>query len=110
MRLIAALVICSVLSGCAVLVIAYRLRRVRIRQFAHAVTQGAGSQRDAVFALGRTLFLEKARCENPRPFLTKFLAPLGPSPIAVLKQGGCCSGVTRLFIASLDTIDIRPVS
>jgi hypothetical protein len=88
------------------LVIAYRLRRARIRQFARAVTQGAASQRDAVFALARTLFLQVKDLPDPI-FLTKFLAPLGPSPIAVLKGGGCCSGIHRLFITSLDAIEIR---
>ncbi len=89
------------------LVIAYRLRRERVRQFARAVTQGARSQRDAVFNLARALFLEVERVDPDPIFLTKFLKPLGPSPIAVLKRGGCCSGIHRLFIASLDAIDIR---
>lgn len=106
MRLIAAMVLCAALALSATLVIAYRLRQARIRQFARAVTQGALSQRDAVFDLGRTLFLEVK--EGPDPtFLTRFLASFGPSPIAVLKRGGCCSGIHRLFIASLDAIHIR---
>jgi hypothetical protein len=105
-RLIAAMVVCSALAASATLVIAYCLRRARIRQFAREVTKGAASQRDAVFDLGRTLFLEVKNGPDPA-FLTKFLAPLGPSPVAVLKRGGCCSGIHRLFIATLDAIDIR---
>lgn len=106
-RWLASLAICSVLGASLVLAIVYRTRRARIRQFALAVTQGAASQRDAVFKLGRTLFLEKVRHNDPRPFLTKLLTPLGSSPIALLKQGGCCSGIHRLFIVSLDAIGIR---
>ena len=104
--MIDAMLICGLLSGSAILVIAYRLRRARVRQFARAVTQGAVSQRDAVFELARALFQEVRSAPDPT-FLTKLLTPLGPSPIAVLKQGGCCSGIHRLFIASLDAIDIR---
>jgi hypothetical protein len=104
--LIADMVVFGMLGASAILLIAYRLRRAAIRQFARAVTQDAVSQRDAVFELGRTLFLMVKAGPDPA-FLTKFLAPLGPSPPAVLKQGGCCSGIHRLFIASLDTIDIR---
>ena len=100
------MLICSLLSGSAVLVVVYRLRRERVRQFASAATQGTVSQRDAVFELARALFQEVKAAPDPT-FLTKLLTPLGPSPIAVLKQGGCCSGIHRLFIASLDAIGIR---
>lgn len=106
-RLINAVFLGSVLSGAVMLAIAYRRRRARVRQFALAVTRGAGSQRDAVFELGRTLFREIRRVDPDPIFLTRLLKPLGPSPIAVLKQGGCCSGIHRLFIASLAAIDIR---
>lgn len=108
MRWIIAMVDCTDLSAWAMLAIAYRLRRAHIRQFARAVTKGAVSQREAVFELARALFLNIKNAPDPT-FLTRFLAPLGPSPIAVLKQGGCCSGVNRLFIVSLDAIDIRAV-
>jgi hypothetical protein len=107
LRLINAVLLCGVLAGAAILVIAYRLRRARVRQFALAATQGARSQRDAVFELGRALFREVKRHNRDPVFLTRLLTPLGPSPIAVLKRGGCCSGIHRLFIASLDAIDIR---
>ena len=95
-------------SSAAMLVFAYRLRRARIAQFARSVTDGMGSQRDAVFALGRTLYLRIKRGRDPT-FLTRLLAPLGASPIAVLEHGGCCSGIHRLFTASLDAIGIRTV-
>jgi len=97
----------AVLSGAAILAIAYRLRRARVRRFALAATQGTRSQREAVFELGRALFREVNRYNRDPVFLTRLLRPLGPSPITVLRRGGCCSGIHRLFIASLDAINIR---
>ncbi len=36
-----------------------------------------------------------------------FLKIIGASPAAVLKSGGCCSGLTRLAITALQTVGIR---
>ncbi len=83
----------------------YRLRKRRIAEFARRMTQGSQSQRDAAFALGRAIFGEVKRGKDP-VFLTPFLAPLGGSPTTILKRGGCCSGVQRLFITALDAIGI----
>jgi hypothetical protein len=84
----------------------YRMRRLRIAKFARSATQGSQSQRDAAFALGRVIFGGVKRGRDPA-FLTPLLAPLGGSPTRILEKGGCCSGVHRLFIASLETIGIR---
>jgi len=48
----------------------------------------------------------KRRGRDPA-FLAPILALLGGSPTTILKKGGCCFGVNRLFIPSLDTIGIR---
>lgn len=106
MRFVLAAVLCGALGGASPLFFLYRLRRARIERFARIVTEGTASPRDAVFQLARTLFLTVTRGPDPT-FLVKFLTPLGPSPVAVLDHGGCCSGIHRLFIASLDAIGVR---
>jgi hypothetical protein len=85
----------------------HRLRRLRIAEFARRATQGSESQRDAVFSLGRAIFGGVKRRGQDPAFLTPLLAPLGASPTTILARGGCCSGMHRLFITSLDSIGIR---
>lgn len=88
------------------LLCAYRVRRQRIAEFARRATRGCQSQREIAFALATTIFAEVKRGCDPA-FLFPLLAPLGGSPVAILKNGGCCSGVHRLYIAALDTLGIR---
>jgi hypothetical protein len=107
--LLHAIVLLAVL-GAVLLICAYRLKRLRVARFARRVTQGSASQRDAVFSLGRVIFAEVKRRNKDPAFITPILAPLGASPTTILKKGGCCSGVNRLFITALDTIDIRAVN
>lgn len=99
--------VCSaLLLGVMILLCAYQVRKRRIAEFARRVTQGTGSQRDAAFALGREIFGTVKRGKDP-VFLSRVLAPLGASPVTILERGGCCSGVHRLLITSLDTIGIQ---
>jgi hypothetical protein len=103
--LIDALVIALAVAATALLCV-YHLRRVRIAEFARRATLGSPSQRDAAFALATEIFGEVKRGRDPA-FLIPLLAPLGGSPTTILKKGGCCSGVHRLFITALDTLGIR---
>ncbi len=97
---------CALLVGSLGLWALYRQRRARLARFARRVTCGSDSPETATLLLARALFLRIKRRPNP-VFFAPWLAPLGPSPTAVLDHGGCCSGIHRLFIASLDTLGIR---
>jgi hypothetical protein len=99
-------VVVTLAIGALLLLCAYRRRKVRLAEFARRATQGCLSQRDAAFALGRAIFGAVKRGRDP-VFLTPLLASLGASPTTILREGGCCSGVHRLFITSLDTLGIR---
>ena len=99
-------IVLALAVGAVVLMCTYRLRRLRIAEFAQRVTQGSRSQRDATFALGSAIFAKVKRGRDP-VFLTPLLASLGGSPTTILSKGGCCSGVHRLFITALDTLGIR---
>ncbi len=87
------------------LVALYLRERARVAEFTRRITSGCRSQREAVFALGRAIFSGVKRGPDPI-FLTQCFSPFGASPTAVLEQGGCCSGIHRLFITALDTIEI----
>ena len=104
--LIDAIVIALVVAATALLCV-YHLRRLRIAKFARRATLGSGSQRDTAFALATTIFGEVKRAKHDPTFLLPLLAPLGGSPVTILKKGACCSGVHRLYITCLDTLGIR---
>jgi hypothetical protein len=98
--------VCCLVAVLALL-ICYRRRRAVIAQFARQATQGTDCQRDAVFALGLSVFRMVERTAKDPFFVSRLFSPLGASPAAVLEKGGCCSGINRLFITSLDTLGIR---
>lgn len=99
----------ALLLGAVTLLCVYHLRRQRITAFARRATQGSTSQREAAFALGRVIFGEVKRASGD-PVLFRLLPTLGASPWTVLRKGGCCSGVHRLFITCLDSIGIPAAS
>ena len=103
--MIDAIVIALAVAATALLCV-FHLRQVRIAEFARRTTLGAQSQRNVAFALASTIFGDVKRGRDPT-FLMPLLARLGGSPPTILKEGGCCSGVHRLFITSLDTLGIR---
>lgn len=105
MALIDAVVIALAVAAAALLCV-YHLRKMRIAEFAKRATPSSRSQRDVAFALASAIFGQVKRGRDP-VFLMPLLAPLGGSPTTILEKGGCCSGVHRLFITSLDTLGIR---
>jgi|GEM_PF-945886 hypothetical protein len=46
------------------------------------------------------------RGQDP-PFISSLFHVVGATPIAVLRDGGCCSGLARLYILGLDALGIR---
>lgn len=61
---------------------------------------------DIARAIGGHIFKTVTRAPDPA-FLTSCLAALGATPEQVLRQGGCCSGISRLFILTLRKHGIR---
>jgi hypothetical protein len=104
--LVDAIVIALAVAATALMCV-YRLRRLRIAEFARRATLGSGSQRDTAFALATAIFGDVKRAKKDPAFLLSLLAPLGGSPVTILKKGACCSGMCRLYITSLDTLGIR---
>ena len=92
-------------AALALLALYYR-RRAQIARYARANVSTPDDQRQAAFALAASIFTGVGRRNKDPHFLSRLLAPLGPSPVAVLSQGGCCSGIHRLFITALDTLGI----
>lgn len=103
--LIAAL---STVAAAALLLLGlYHYRRVRIADFARRAVCDSSDPRDAAFALARAIFSGVGRRHKDPVFISTLLRPLGASPVTVLRHGGCCSGLHRLYITALDTLGIR---
>lgn len=105
LRNVLAVAICVILASTAVCVATYRIQRRRLRQWVREVVADEPYGKEAVLALARFVFSSIKRTRDPI-FLTRILRAFGGSPLAILRNGGCCSGIHRLFIASLDAIGI----
>lgn len=81
------------------------VERFRLRQFLADVTLPA-HERDAAAHLAGVIAARGAAPVDP-PFLLTLFRPLGPTPGAVLRRGGCCSGSSRLYILCLAELGIR---
>jgi hypothetical protein len=102
------LVLAAAVTAALVLLALYYHRRLQVARFARAVVLPCGAAaHEVAFALGRAIFTDVGRLPKDPVFLSRLLAPLGASPVTVLRKGGCCSGLHRLYITALDTLGIR---
>jgi hypothetical protein len=93
------------LAAMACVLVYWRERRIlaaRVREIIPAAAPNA----DTVFRLARFVFANVIRGPDPT-FVSRLFAVLGGSPLAIMRGGGCCSGIHRLFIVCLDTVGIR---
>jgi hypothetical protein len=103
-----------VLSLLAILVAAlvllvghFALDRRRLREFVHSVVHpDAGDPRAAALRLGGAIHGRVRRLPDDPHFLLPVLGPLGAAPGAVVGKGGCCSGMSRLYITALQLLGI----
>lgn len=88
------------------LVVHYRVERRKLSRFANAAAHGAAPGLPAALQLAGAIFSGVAHGADP-VFLCRPLEPLGATPMAVLRHGGCCSGLSRLYILALDVLGIQ---
>lgn len=98
--------IAALLLMAGVSIIGYLHQRRRLAAIVRRIVANERDGVSAVFAVGRFVFSNVLRTHDP-VFLLSALRPIGASPLAVLRRGGCCSGIHRLFIACLETIGIQ---
>lgn len=87
------------------LLASFVLERRRLRRWILKEVDQCLNDHDQALHAAALLCASIRRRSDPH-FLAKLLSPLGASPLTVLEFGGCCSGIHRLFIASLQTIGI----
>lgn len=83
------------------------LDRWRLGRFVRAaVLAERGDLRAAALRLGGVVFNQVKRLGDDPYFLVPFLGPLGATPTAVIREGGCCSGMSRLYITALHQLGV----
>ena len=97
---------CEVAVAAAILGLAlhWAVERARLNDFVASLgplPSHAGAL--ALSLAGR--IANRPRSPDP-PYITAFLAPLGATPGAVIRHGGCCSGTSRLYILTLGALGI----
>lgn len=98
--------LCALLAADVRCLLSYRRQRRELAEFvAQLIGRRVGEELEAAFKIATYIFSNIRR--GPDPYFSRFFRSFGASPISILHRGGCCSGLHRLFITSLETIGIR---
>lgn len=92
--------------ACVALALHFALQRRQLHAYARSLALGERKERLATLRVAKGIWEIGAGHMDPF-YLTPLLQPLGASPITVIWAGGCCSGLSRLLIASLHSLGIR---
>ena len=98
-----------VLLGLAIVALLLHWRRERrvIHQFALGATRGERNPGRAALALAAVIHRRIPRGKDHAFLGLEFPALLGATPGDVLRRGGCCSGLSRLYVIALRTLGIE---
>ena len=101
-------VLASALSLFAIVALLYQraIERRRLVKFVESIDAHTDRGRDVVFRVACKIFDLPATRRDPI-WMSRLLEPLGASPGAIMKAGGCCSGKSRLLIVCLAELGIR---
>ena len=100
---VAALAFALVLGG---LIGHWVVERQRLRRFVQSFGLLPADPRRLALEVAGRLFT-RPHCDSDPPYLVNVLAPLGATASALIERGGCCSGISRLYILCLSQLDIR---
>jgi hypothetical protein len=89
-----------------VLLVSVAIERRGVNRFARAHVAEARDPWRRAHALAGAIHACVARRDDDPLFLSTALAPIGAAPMTVVRDGGCCSGISRLYILALDAIDV----
>jgi len=82
------------------------VERQRLRRFVQSFGLLPADPRRLALEVAGRLFT-RPHCDSDPPYLVNVLAPLGATASALIERGGCCSGISRLYILCLSQLDIR---
>lgn len=95
-----------VLGAIAILLTDWYVQRRTLRRIISGTVGPIADPRTAVYWFAGWIHSNVPRRQDPL-FVSPLFHVLGASPIAVLRSGGCCSGLARLYILGLDSLGIR---
>jgi|SRR5688500_12225532 len=84
----------------------WALERQRLRRFVRTLGPLPADPRHLALEVAGRVFARPHR-HNDVAYLFEALAPLGATPGSLIEQGGCCSGMSRLYILCLSQLGIR---
>lgn len=84
----------------------WAVERHRLRRFVRSLGPLPAEPRRLALEVAGRLFARPHRHDD-LPYLLEALAPLGATPGSLIAQGGCCSGMSRLYILCLSQLGIR---
>jgi len=97
------MVCAPVLGG---LITHWAVERRRLRRFVQSFSVLPADPRRLALEVAGRLFTRPHGVPDP-PYLLKALDPVGATPSALIERGGCCSGMSRLYILCLSQLEIR---
>lgn len=80
------------------------IERVRLNHFVASLGPLPVDSGELALSLAGRI-ANRPKSEDP-PYILSFLAPLGATPSAIIRHGGCCSGSARLYILTLGAFGI----
>lgn len=89
------------------LILHYRIERNGLRTFVSQCTHGGPHDLGVLLTLAGIIHSHVQRANDPAFVPLPLFAELGATPLSVLLRGGCCSGLSRLYILSLNAMGIR---
>ena len=95
-------------AACVVslLLVHWAIEYRRLRRFVDSVVAVGQPEAEAALRLAGMLSNRTHRWDDP-PYLNRRLASFGATPSALIEEGGCCSGTSRLYILSLAVLGVR---
>ncbi len=90
-----------------ILLVHFFQERRLVGRFAVGATRGERNPSRAALALATVIHERIPRGKDPAFLGLEIPALLGATPGAVLRRGGCCSGLSRLYVLALRSLGIR---
>jgi hypothetical protein len=84
----------------------WAIERQRLRSFVRTLRPLPADPRQLALEVAGRLFARPHR-HNDVAYLLEAFAPLGATAGSLIEQGGCCSGMSRLYILCLSQLGIR---
>lgn len=95
------------LTVVAILLLSYRSEKRVLSAFASSSVPSSETILGRALDLAGRVYVQVPRSTDPRFIPVAALDIIGGTPISILRRGGCCSGLARVYITGLGTLGIK---